>query len=203
MSNSINSTLSAQTAGACSFLNTPISTSSAQPSAQAVVLPYVGNLAGGQYTSEIVAVYDAVQNGAIVGIDCTHKLTDSSGKTLLVKFRYFAPSEVNALIAVLAGYGLTGNIGTVLTGLQETVNVVPRPGSNRYMSISQRTLMCNTATVTVSTQGASLNNMTNRKSGGLTSRLSGRHGSKPVQAQRQSLLSEEDDDDDFEVEFDD
>ena len=59
MSNSINSTSSAQTVGGNSLLQTMIPTSAAQ----AVVLPYVSNLTSGKYTSEIVDVVDAIQNG--------------------------------------------------------------------------------------------------------------------------------------------
>lgn len=190
---SILSTLSAQTVGACSLLNTPISASSAQPSAQSVVLPYVSNLAGGQYVSEIIAVDDAVQNGAIVGIDCIHKLTDSSGNTLLVKFRYFAPSDIEALVKVLAEYGLTGGIGAALLGLQETVDIAARPGSNRYMSIVHRVLLSNTATVTAPTHGTSVANTSCHKKGGVLSRRSRRQMSKSL-SYTKSLLDEDEDD---------
>lgn len=192
MYSSVSSTSGAQVVGAGSLLNTLIPTAVVQPSAQAVVLPYVGNLAGGQYTSEIVAVVDAVQNGAVVGIDCTHKLTDSSGNTLLVKFRYFAPSDIEALAKVLAEYGLKGGIGAALMGLQETVDIAPRPGSNRYLCIAHRVLLSNTASVTAPTQGTSVANTSCHKKGGVLSRHSRNPMSKSL-SHTKSLLDADDD----------
>ena len=208
MYSSVSSTSGAQTAGADSLLNVLIPTAVAQPSAQAVVLPYVGSVAGGQYTSEIVAVDDAVQNGAIVGIDCTHKLTDSRGNTLLVKFRYFAPSDIEVLAKALAEYGLTGNLGSALMGLKETVDIAPRPGSNRYMSVAHRVLLSVTETVTTPTQGTSVTDTSRHKRGGIMSH----HGSgSSLRAKSSppsySLLEEDDDeedddDDDFDFNLD-
>ena len=192
MSNSFNCTYGAQVVGAGSLLNTLIPTAVAQPSAQAVVLPYVGNLASGQYTSEIVAVDDAVQNSSIVGIDCTHKLTDSSGNTLLVKFRYFAPFDIETLAKVLAEYCLTGGIGAALMGLQETVDIAPRPGSNRYMSIAHRVLLSNTTTVSAPTQGTSVANPSYHKKGGMLSRHTRNSMSKSL-SHTKSLLDADDD----------
>jgi hypothetical protein len=133
------STSGAQTVGADSLFNTK-NTITLPHSSLAVVLPLVGNLPSGKYKSEIVAVENAVHNGVIVGIDCTHKLTDIGGNSFKVKFRFFAPNDVETLAKMLDLYGCTGTIGDGLYGLQETVYVAPRPNS-RYMSIIHRVLL--------------------------------------------------------------
>ena len=196
MSNSKTSTSSATISGGSSLLQKMIPASVAQ----AVVLPYVSNLTSGKYTSEIVDVVDAIQNGIVVGIDCTHKLTDADGNTLLVKFRFFDPFDTEALLQVLSTYGLSGNIGNALKGLQEIVDVAPRPKSNRYMYIAHRVL----STVPLSPTSDSTNNSAISKKGGLSSRL-GSRGNKPMQTSRRPLISvdEEDIDDEFDDFLDD
>ena len=136
MYSSISSTSGAQTTGAYSFFNTKNSITLPH-SLMAVVLPLVGNIPSGKYKSEIVAVEDAVHNGVVVGIDCTHKLTDIGGNSFKVKFRFFAPHEVGTLATMLDLYGCTGTIGSGLYGLQEIVYIAPRFKS-RYMRIVHR-----------------------------------------------------------------
>ena len=135
MNNSINRTSSAQAMKNSDILQTMIPSSTTQE----VVLPYITTLSAGKYSSKIVAVAEAVQNNVVVGIDCTHKLTSYDGNITVVKFRFFEPIDTSKLIQVLASYGLSGNIGSALLGLNEIVEVAQRPNSNRYMYIARRT----------------------------------------------------------------
>ena len=123
-------------------------------------------------------------------------LTDADGNTLFVKFRFFDPFDTQALIKVLSAYGLSGYIGDALKGLQETVDIAPRPKSIKYMYIAHRVI----STVPISSTSISTakTNSTTSKKGGLSSRLSNR-SNKPVQTARQALISEDEEDefDDF------
>lgn len=148
MISSISSTSSTQTVGGNSILDEIISETEVQTSAQAVILPLVENLPSGQYESEIVDVRLAIQNGVAIGIDCTNKLTSSNGKSLLVRFRYFAPTDTDSLKRVLSSYGLTGKLGSALMGLKENVAIAPRPNSTRYMHIAQRAILNASSSVT-------------------------------------------------------
>lgn len=192
MSDSKKSTLSAQTQGGTSLLQRHIPTPEMQAAAQAI-LPYINNLPAGKYTSEIVDVAEAVQKGDVVGIDCTHKLTNADGNIWLVKFRFFDPIDTENLIQVLASYGLSGNIGSALMGLRETVDIAPRPNSVRYMYIAERKQFSESESSFSSS--VSSTSTLSPKRGGLSSRLS-RRSNKPTQTARQTLISDIDDEDD-------
>ena len=190
MGNSSISTTSAQTLGGMSLLKKQISAPATQASAQAV-LPYINNLPAGKYSSEIVDVSDAVQNGVIVGIDCIHKLTFENGNITFVKFRFFEPIDTSALIQVLASYGLSGNIGNALMGLKEEVDIAPRPNSARYVYIAHRAILNVQNGVATATSNNSTNastKATNKNRVG-SSYFGSKHASLSSQAPKPSLTS--------------
>ena len=119
-----------------SLLTTVISSLATVNTTTNVILPYQNLLPVGKYDSEIVAVADALQDNEIFGIDCTHFLTDSSGATFLVKFRYFHPKDIEMLSKTLASYGLSGTLESALVGLREVVDIEPRPNSIKYVFIA-------------------------------------------------------------------
>lgn len=134
-----------------SFLNSVISSAPTKSTASCpVILPYVNCLPVGSYESKIVEITDAVQNGVLVGIDCTHELIDSNGKVYCVKFRFFAPEDIQHLKATLRSYNLSGTLGSALMGLTESVDIAPRPGSAKYVWIANRSLRVTTSTNTQS-----------------------------------------------------
>ena len=199
---------------ASSLLAIPVTATPATPAQQIAPsvfkTPTMVNLPSGQYSSQIIDVAVAVQNGQVVGIDCFHQLTDSSGRTYHMRFRYYAPHEVDALVETVASYGLTGSLGALLQGLQESVDVTPKAPPSNYMYIAQRTLHATTLTATVSSSTTTLpetytpidgssttaSSPTPCKGGGLSSRR--KFGSKQPTMSRQkaTLLSEDDEDDD-------
>ena len=195
-----------------SLLATPVTASSvtsAQQTAPPVFkTPTTGNLPAGHYDSLITDVADAVQNGQIVGVDCYHELIDSDGTNYRIRFRYYAPSEVADLAQKIGSYGLSGSLGNLLQGLQESVDVAPKAPSSNYMYIAHRTLQATTqttaaslptttqtTTATPATGSSTTGNALSRKATGFTShaKLGNRH--KPSTSQRMSLISEDEDDD--------
>lgn len=191
--------LNVQNATATSFLQTVIPVSANSASLPTAILPYVGNLAIGQYESEIVAVDDAIQNDALVGIDCIHQLTDSNGKVITVKFRFFAPTEVDTLKKILSSYGMTGNLGSALLGLKETVDINHRPKSSRYLYISSRMLYTSSASTN---SGASANSpsQSSTQSNRTGSYIVSKHSHTPLKSslasKRATLLQDNEDDED-------
>ena len=199
---------------ASSLLAIPVTATPATPAQQIAPsvfkTPTMVNLPSGQYSSQIIDVAVAVQNGQVVGIDCFHQLTDSSGRTYHMRFRYYAPHEVDALVETVASYGLTGSLGSLLQGLQESVDVTPKAPPSNYMYIAHRTLQATTQTTAVSSttttspttatpvtgSSTTANPLTSCKGGGLSSRR--KFGSKQPTMSRQqaTLLSEDDEDDD-------
>lgn len=196
-----------------SLLATPVTASSVTPTQQvatsAFLLPTANNLPTGHYESKIVEVNDAVQNGQVVGVDCFHDLTDSYGTNYRVRFRYYAPREVADLAQKIGSYGLSGSLGSLLQGLQESVDVAPKGGSSGYLSISHRTLQATTQTIAVSSStttspitatpvtgsSTTASPPTPCKGGGLSSRR--KFGSKqPTMSRQQAILLSEDDEDD-------
>ena len=197
-----------------SLLATPVTassvTSAQQTATPAFKLPTIGNLPIGHYESEIVDVADAVQNGQVVGLDCFHQLTDSSGSTYHMRFRYYAPHEVDALVKAVASYGLSGSLGNLLQGLQESVDVAPKAPPSNYMYIAHRTLQATTQTTAASlpttTQTTTATPATGSfataspptpcKGVGLSSRR--KLGSKqPAMSRQRAALLSEDDADEF------
>ena len=190
------------------LLATPISVSAApvqQSSNSTYILPRVGKLPAGNYQSVIYDVTEAVQNGQIVGIDCYHELTDSGGNKYHVRFRYYAPKEVDALAETLASYGLTGSLGSVLMGLQETVTVAPRAGSTTYLAISSRSFqVIQTTTPDSTVDSTTAASLPTKKKGGLVLRCKrGTRPSMPSQERISLLADDEEDDDEFDDFLDD
>lgn len=109
-------------------------------SSGAVILPRIGVLPAGIYTSEILSIAEAVQNGVAVGVDFVHHLTDAAGKQYDVKFRVYAPWELDRLVEIFASYDLNGLLDQVSVGLQEEVEIAPKANS-AYMGIVGRRLM--------------------------------------------------------------
>ncbi len=123
---------------ATSFSATLISSSVSAPYSSAI-LPRIGALSAGVYHSEILSIADAVQNDAPVGVDFVHRLTDAGGASYMVKFRVYAPHDLQNLVSIFASYGLSGTLDQVCLGLQEEVEIAPKAGSV-YMHIKKRRL---------------------------------------------------------------
>ena len=179
---------------ATSFSSTVIPTAVSEPQPSAM-LPRIGALPAGAYHSEILSIVDAVQSDAPVGVDFVHQLTDAGGASYTVKFRVYAPHELQNLLAVFAGYGLSGSLDQVCLGLQEEVEIAPKAGSS-YLHIVRRhlSLLTNPQPLTSDTTEASSPTTKPRKRGICV----GKHpaSSRPSP---QALLGENDDDefDDF------
>lgn len=135
-----------------SLLSTPVTVALTNINTSVVILPLVGQLPAGQYSSKIQSVSETIYMGKPV-IDCVHELTSNTGKVYYVKFRYFSPFDTNNLIDTMASYKLSGNLGDVLIGLAETVDVAPRYGSERYMEIVGRSLLVTSASSTSASTG--------------------------------------------------
>ena len=127
-----------------SLLSTTISSDCVKNNTEKEILPYFDLLPTGQYISKILSVSEGVY-GNKPYIDCVHELADGGGKVYRVKFRYFAPAETNALLDKLAEYKLVGSMAEALDALEENVTISPRPGSAKYVFISQRALATPTA----------------------------------------------------------
>lgn len=122
-----------------SIINAAIAATVPTASVSNAIFPYSNLLPAGTYESEILSVADAIQNDNVIGIDCIHKLTNPEGKSFLVKFRLFAPRDIDELIQKLQSYGLAGSIGDALTGLKEDLDIAQRSNS-RYVYIASRSL---------------------------------------------------------------
>lgn len=108
----------------------------------------------------------------------------------------------------VASYGLSGSLGNLLQGLQESVDVAPKAPPSNYMYIAHRTLQATTqttaaslpttmqpTTATPATGSSATANALPRKTGGLSSRAKLGSQHKPSMSQRTLLISEDDDDD--------
>ena len=122
-----------------SLLSTTISSITTQ-NVSNVILPYATLLPEGSYTSKILSVDEGIYNDKAF-MDCIHELIDSGGNVRQVKFRYFAPVDTNALFKKLEEYNLVGTVADVLVGLEENITIAPRPGSTKYVFISDRALV--------------------------------------------------------------
>ena len=143
----------------------------------APITPFASALPAGMYESVLLRVFDAMQNGVCVGVDCIHELTASDGKHYTVRFRVYAPHEFDALLSQFASYGINGNLDKATIGLQEEVEIAPK-GTGVYVGIVQRTLkeLPGTSTATKS------------------SKLSRSKASPAPSSGRKTLLDDEDDD---------
>jgi len=189
MSNIISGTLGASQSFS-SILDTKVSSSPTQNSVPSTILPKVGQLPPGIFSSEVISVSDAVYNDNIVGIDCVHHLIDGDGNEYYVNFRLFSPKDVDELVDVLRGYGLSGTLRSILPGIKEEVNIEPRSGSKTYLKIGNRKLAVNTSSSVLISAKKSTSltkrGLLGKKTGGLTR--------PPVS---QSLLIDDDDDAEF------
>lgn len=103
------------------------------------IIPRKGNLDAGNYDSDIKkieAVYDA--NGNIVAIDFFHELMRPDSSKILVRFRYYYPSEIPQILDIFASYGIQGSLENA-TGTKERIEVAEAENSS-YMKISDRKL---------------------------------------------------------------
>ena len=164
------------------------------------IRPLTQNLTSGIYISEIEDVKAVTDiNGDLDAIDFYHKLVDSSGNVVYIRFRYYN-KELPALANSLKQYPKV-KIWKDLIGLQENVTIAPKP-TGSYMHIAaRRTCSVN---ITSASSNASVTNAQPSKRGGLSSRL-GNRCNKSVKTASKTLIFEdtEDVDDDFDDFLDD
>lgn len=122
-----------------SLLSTTISSSATQ-NVTNTILPFATLLPTGAYLSKILSVDEGIYQEKPF-LDCTHEITAPNGEVKHVKFRFFAPTETDALFQKLAEYKLVGTVAEVLVGLEENIIIAPRPNSAKYVYISQRALV--------------------------------------------------------------
>ena len=166
----------------CGAINTP----------PQYILPTIQNMAAGNYISEIQDVQEVFKDdGTLDALDFYHRLTDSNGNVIYVRFRYYY-KELPNLAASLKQYPQVTTWQDVV-GLKEDITVAPKPKSN-YMKIAVRTASLASASATSPTVSPA--SAPPAKRGGPPSRLSSRH-SKPMQTSRQALIPEDEDEDDW------
>ena len=170
-----------------SLLTTTISSSTMQ-NASSIILPYADKLATGSYTSKILAVDEGIYQEKPY-LDCIHELTDPNGEVKRVKFRFFAPVDTDALFKKLADYKLVGTVADVLVGLEENITIAPRPGSIKYVCISDRALVVSSA--------SSSSPAKKHSSLGKLGHFSNKTKSASKLSSREALLDEDDDDSEF------
>ena len=126
-----------------SHVKTPVSLASSLTIATKLpdsmpLIPKVGALPVGNYTSTLKSFSDVVQNGQLVAVDFVHDLLSEDGKHYLVRFRSHIGKELDGLLTTFAGYGLTGSLNAVIN-LEEDVILSQKPSST-YLQISDRSL---------------------------------------------------------------
>ncbi len=102
------------------------------------LIPKIGALPIGQYSSKVKSFSDVVQNGQLVAVDFEHDLVAEDGTNYCVRFRSYVGRELDALLTIFAAYGLTGSLSAVI-GLEENVILSQKPSSS-YLQISDRSL---------------------------------------------------------------
>ena len=144
------------------------------------VFPTSQNISAGVYASEILDVKEVINpDGSLQGFDFYHRLTDSNGKILHVRFRYY-DSELHALAQELTKYPSVQTWCDTV-GLPEVVTVAPKKAGN-YLRIQSR--VANPSKASSSTT-----------LGSVSKKLSSKSTSSPP---RRTLLSDNDDEyDDF------
>ena len=177
------------------FLNKALSQfCESNSTSQQYILPTVHNLADGTYISEILDVKEIIKpDESLDAIDFYHKLTDSSGNIIYVRFRYYN-KELPALATSLSQYPKVKTWKDVVW-LQEEIIVAPKPTGTYKHIVARKDCSFN---VTSTSSNASATNTHPSKRGILSSRLSSRSG-KYAQATKQALIVEDEGDefDDF------
>lgn len=144
------------------------------------VFPTSQNISAGVYTSEILDVKEVLNpDGSLQAFDFYHRLTDSNGQTLYVRFRVYE-SELPELAQELTQYPSVQTWCDTV-GLPEVVTVAPKKAGN-YLRIQSR--VANPSKASSSTT-----------LGSASKKLSSKSTSSPP---RRTLLSDNDDEyDDF------
>lgn len=164
------------------------------------IFPTIQNLSTGKYTSEILDVKDIVNtDGGLEALDFYHKLVDSNGNNLWVRFRYYK-HEFAALAEELAKYpGVNTWQSTI--ALREDITVTPKATGN-YMRISSRSASVVTessaSTASALSTGTSATKVSVQNRAALSC-LGSMRGNKPIHTQRQVLICKdaEGDNDEF------
>ncbi len=144
------------------------------------VFPTIQNISAGVYASEILDVKELLNpDGSLQAFDFYHRLTDSNGETVHVRFRYYN-SEIPELAQELKKYPSVKTCSDTI-GLSEEVTVAPKKTGN-YLRIQSRV-----ATSSKASSSATL--------GSASKKLSSKSTLSPP---RRTLLSDNDDEyDDF------
>lgn len=190
---------------ATSFLNQAISQfCGGIIASQQYIFPTVQNLAAGAYISEILDVREVSRDdGSLEAVDFYHKLSDSNGNVIYVRFRHYS-KELSSLVSSLKQYPQVQTWQNVI-GLQEEITVAQKATGN-YMRISSRhapvVAVTSASTVSTTSLGASATKYPakNRVGG---SRFGSKHRSTPPPTSKASLLLEDDELDGWEDDSDD
>ena len=172
---------------ASSYLSQTLSQFSGAATNPQYLSPTVQNLSSGTYASEILDIKEVVNaDGSLEALDFYHKLTDSGGNPLWVRFRYYN-QELAALAKEFSKYPSVKTWQDAV-GLQEQITVSPKATGN-YMRVSIRAISNGTTGIETSLQNSS----SHKSNRGLTSRkfLGAKSTFSP---QKQALLSEIEDD---------
>ena len=138
------------------------------------IFPTVQNLIADNYISKIMDVQEVTDvNGQLLALDFYHMLTDSSGNTIGVRFRYYE-NELPLLASSLKQYSQLQTWQDTI-GLQEHITVSAKASGN-YLKISARSAPTVTAASTNSINATAQQSHTSKKVG-LGSRLSRRSSS--------------------------
>ena len=166
---------------------------------QQYIFPTIQNLVAGSYISEILDVREVLrEDGSLEAVDFYHKLTDSSGNVIHVRFRYYQ-KELASLVSSFKQYPHV-HIWNDLIGINEDITVAPKQTGN-YMYIASRK---SSTTNGVSTSSvASSKGSKPQKCAGGSLRFKSNRSNKLSSAPKHSLLFEDDEFDDWEVDGDD
>ena len=145
---------------------------------------------------DVKEVMDA--NGNFEALDFYHQLTDSSGHITYVRFRYYE-KELPALANSLRQYPQAKTWKNVV-GLQEEVNVAPKPAGN-YMHIAARKASISNVSQNVSSTSSTSSHTPKRA--GISTQFGGKRANKLSSAPKPSLFLEDDEFDDWEDDSDD
>lgn len=154
------------------------------------VFPTSQNLEAGNYFSEIVDVREVLdENGDLVALDFYHRLTDSNGNDLFVRFRYY-DKELPSLAQELSKNPHVKTWKDAI-GIKEKV-VVSKKASGNYLRISER---CASEEADDSLKPSSPKSSDTMRSGGVLSRRPRYLSQKPTTTQRSAFMEDDDDDD--------
>ena len=160
------------------------------------LFPISQNLEAGHYASEIVDVKEVLDaNGKLVALDFCHKLQDSNGNEIFVRFRYY-DKELPSLAQELSKYPQIQTWQNTI-GLKEEVVISKKPTGN-YLRISSRSASDEAEDASkTSSAGSSI-----RKKGGSITRYPRHLGNKPSTITKQAVLEEDDEDEEEEDDYD-